>query len=112
MAASFFLLLLIVAQFYGEYSGTKSINMLCVYLYFLKLNAATCSSGQLHLAGGNVQQEGRVEICVGNVWGTVCDDYWNAPDAQVVCRQLGYSDIGTCTFTTIVSLLSCRCRCF
>ena len=53
-----------------------------------------CSDGDLRLINGSVPNEGRVEICINNTWGTVCDRNWTNASADVVCKQLGYNTTG------------------
>ena len=51
--------------------------------------------------GGELANEGRVEICFDNQFGTVCDDGWGNSDAAVVCAQLGFSREGKNDATSI-----------
>ena len=72
-----------------------------MFLQFVKV----CSHGDIKLAGSNAIMEGRVEVCLNGLWGTVCDDLWTQVDANVACRQLGYSNLGLWSFFASATII-------
>ena len=63
--------------------------------HYYNSSIESCSlDGAVRLIGGQTNSEGRVEYCSGGVWGTVCDRYWDAVDASIVCNHLGYPSHG------------------
>ena len=53
-----------------------------------------CDDGEVRLVDGETENEGRVEICFNNQFGTICDDSWGNEDAAVVCYQQGFGREG------------------
>ncbi|XP_019851371.1 PREDICTED: scavenger receptor cysteine-rich domain superfamily protein-like isoform X2 [Amphimedon queenslandica] len=49
-----------------------------------------CQYGALRLVNGSASYQGRLEICIDSVWGSICGGAFDALDARVACRQLGY----------------------
>uniref|UniRef100_A0A1X7UST9 Uncharacterized protein n=1 Tax=Amphimedon queenslandica TaxID=400682 RepID=A0A1X7UST9_AMPQE len=69
--------------------------LLLVFLPLVHGSSADCSYGQIRLVDGTAPNEGLLEICINNTWGTVCDNLWTDSNAEVVCRQLGYTANGS-----------------
>ena len=48
----------------------------------------------IRLVEGSSAYQGTVEVNFNGKWGSICDDSWDNNDARVVCRQLGFPDVG------------------
>ncbi|ESO86370.1 hypothetical protein LOTGIDRAFT_129408, partial [Lottia gigantea] len=46
---------------------------------------------KVRLTGGLSRNQGRVELNVYGIWGTVCDDSFSSRDAGVICKMLNYT---------------------
>ena len=84
---------------YGKFTSRFCYTNMLIFLKYFSagtLPNVSCTDGRVRLLNGYLPGSGRVEICINNAWGTVCDDGWDDADASVVCRQLGYYSIGMC----------------
>ena len=61
------------------------------FLEFFGCLFADCENGDIRLVGGNLTNEGTIEVCFDNLWGLIDETGWTSKDAEVVCRQLGYA---------------------
>lgn len=53
---------------------------------------SNCSTGSVRLGDqvfGESTVEGRVEVCISQAWGTVCNDRFDQEDAGTVCVIAG-----------------------
>jgi hypothetical protein len=75
---------------------SDTIYLILLYGYSMKIiiTVSCNTNGAVRLRGSSSRNRGRVEICVDGVWGTVCDDHWDSTDANVACKQLGFSRFG------------------
>ena len=53
------------------------------------VDSSGCNEIDVRLVDGLTLDDGRVEICLNGVWGSVCDDSWGVSDAIVVMSTTG-----------------------
>ena len=68
-------------------SGVQCMFIACIPI-------EPCENGVVKLSGSSDAIQGRIEVCMNEVWGTICADFWDVNDTAVICRQLGFSAEG------------------
>jgi len=51
---------------------------------------------EVRLVGGTLANEGRLEMKLFGIWGTVCSEYFDAEEAKVACYMLNYGYMSKC----------------
>ena len=65
-----------------------------VFVMYLCPVDVNCTDGSLRLynAVTTVEGEGAVQICYDSTWYAVCNYHWHCANANVACRELGYTN--------------------
>lgn len=63
---------------------------------------SNCATGDLQLLGGFTPNEGRVEVCINRVWGSLCHSQITTQMVNVICGELGYRTASRGWFVVVV----------
>lgn len=69
---------------------------------------ANCTAGHVRLIGGSTPNKGRLEICISDVWTSVCPSF-GSEETGIVCEQLGYLRAGVYIKIVIQLVESLKC---
>ena len=62
---------------------------------FCDIIIATCTDGDLRLAEGTRDTDGKLEMCFNSRWTSAAGEGWMLNNTIVACRQLGYTTSGS-----------------
>ena len=79
-----FLIVFPYLEISNSFCGVGYDNIFCLSV------RSSCVHGDLRLQDGSSATEGRVEICMDGIWGTICGAFLGINAATVICRQLGF----------------------
>ena len=74
-------------------SPGRILNHCIVTVFLVSVFNSGCIDESVRLQGP-VSTEGRVEVCLDNRWGSVCETGWDDTDAAVVCTELALPSTG------------------
>ena len=72
-----------------EFETAQTVWYFLVFHFIINIINIFVGEVQYRLTGGKDQNSGRVEININGIWGTMCDDEFDATSAKVLCKQLG-----------------------
>ena len=67
--------------------------MYVMFLQYLPFIRFITGFDDVKLTGGISKNEGVVEVLYRDKWISICNDTWDQLAANVVCRQLGYTEV-------------------
>ena len=89
----------------------KMLRILWLVRLGLSTMPSNCTSGVIRLSGEQSPVSGRLEICINQAWGTLCNYQWDVRDARVACSELGFQQLyGKLLFKMILFMVACSLR--
>ncbi len=83
-----------------EHNVIKILSVILLFNVAFTLSSGNCEHNTVRLVDGKTdtlsqKMDGRLEICINNAWGSICNNSFRVVDAQVACRQaIGYDMMG------------------